>query len=125
MLPISANQHELPLTCQAGYRPTGNFICGLETLYSGRFKEPYPTCEFAPCFTPPPITGAYNIGSLRSPCNDSSVEEFPHGTRCEYTCATGYAPAPPGADPHFVCEQGEWKRSLDSTCEPLSQTTTQ
>lgn len=121
MLPLVANNQELPLTCQDGYRPTGSFVCGFDTLDRGRFQTPYPTCEAMSCSTVPPATSDHHM-SMLPPCNDSTVpnQQFPSGAKCKYECSIGYGTSSGAADGHWLCDKGTWKLDFDGSCSLLS-----
>jgi hypothetical protein len=48
-LPVMGNLSDVNLTCQTGYEATGGFVCGFDTLETGKFLTPYPECQLASC----------------------------------------------------------------------------
>jgi len=121
-LPVMGNLSELDLTCQTGYEPTGGFVCGFDTLETGKFLTPYPTCELASCKTLPTLGTFMTLDSLQ--CNDT-IARFAHGAVCNYICDTGYGKLVDGEpvlrgyakyDGGFTCSQGVWEIDYPGSC---------
>lgn len=91
---VSAAPGTAPLLCRSGKVATGDFTCVVDTQYVGKYQTPYPTCEPAPCTSPPSTgdidkacalsaagsTGDINCASLNSTYTLAS------GGRCAFTC---------------------------------------
>jgi hypothetical protein len=125
-LPIMANGAVLPLTCETGYNPNGGFVCGFDTLESGKFLEPYPKCVQAPCTAPPSLGSSMSLVA----CNSSSAP-FEDGSSCNYVCDEGYGVkmndvgvARTGTyDGQFTCQQGTWSIDHPGSCVVVPVTT--
>jgi len=122
-LPVMGNLSELNLTCQTGYEPNGGFVCGFDTLETGKFLAPYPQCELAPCTTLPVLGSAMTLDAML--CNDT-MTRFADGSSCNYICDEGYGVSIDGKgllravgaefDGKFTCNQGTWQIDYPGSC---------
>jgi len=121
-LPVMGNLSEVNLTCQTGYEPNGGFVCGFDTLETGKFLLPYPTCELASCKVLPTLGGFMTLDALQ--CNDT-ITRFAHGSVCNYICDDGYGILKDGEpllrglakyDGVFTCSQGVWELDYPGSC---------
>jgi len=127
-LPVMGNLEELTLTCQTGYEAEANFVCGFDTLQTGKFLEPYPECQLAPCRELPTLGTEMTLDAMQ--CN-STMTRFAHGSSCSYICSDGYGSSLGGVgqprvgdtDGIFTCSQGTWVLDRPGSCVVLPPTT--
>jgi len=129
LLPVMANLETLPLTCQTGYEPNASFVCGFDTLKTGKFLDPYPECQLAPCTVLPTLGTNMALDAMQ--CNDT-MPRFAHGSVCNYICDAGYGANMEGMgmfkegayDGAFTCTQGTWVLDMPGSCVAQPETTT-
>merc|ERR1719329_738737 len=127
-LPIMANGATLALSCETGYEAKGSFVCGFDTLESGKFLQPYPECQLQPCSAPPSLGSSMSL--IATQCN-SSMDRFDDGRTCNYGCDEGYGAkmndvgvARTGTyDGQFTCRQGTWVIDHPGSCVAIAPTT--
>jgi hypothetical protein len=121
-LPIMGNLSTLNLSCQTGYEPNASFVCGFDTLETGKFLEPYPSCELQPCRELPTLGSSMAL--IASECN-SSMTRFAHESTCSYLCDLGYGAlisdvaverSADGTDGKYTCNQGTWVIDYPASC---------
>jgi hypothetical protein len=129
LLPVMGNLETLPLTCQTGYEPNASFVCGFDTLKTGKFLDPYPECQLQPCRVLPTLGTNMALDAMQ--CNDT-MPRFAHGSVCNYICDAGYGANMEGMgmfkegayDGAFTCTQGTWVLDMPGSCVAQPETTT-
>jgi hypothetical protein len=91
---LSSGNETRPLLCAEGFKPSGSFVCGVDTPYIGKFKTPYPQCMPEGCIVPAVPNGTASCG-----------DEMVHKGNCSVTCMEGYVLA--FNTQSFTCEYGK------------------
>eukprot|EP00747_Dinoflagellata_sp_TGD_P105180 gnl/TRDRNA2_/TRDRNA2_169470_c3_seq1.p1 gnl/TRDRNA2_/TRDRNA2_169470_c3~~gnl/TRDRNA2_/TRDRNA2_169470_c3_seq1.p1 ORF type:complete len:755 (-),score=73.74 gnl/TRDRNA2_/TRDRNA2_169470_c3_seq1:164-2197(-) len=117
---VSAASGTRPLECVPGKVPSGPFTCIVDTEFVGKFDPNYPTCEPAPCTTPPKLEGIFKLVGLDATTstngmncsNLNSTYNMSSGGVCGILCAPGFTQGK-----GFECFEGVLK---DATCVPIT-----
>jgi len=116
---VSAALGTVPLLCQSGKVPTGDFTCIVESLYKGKFQTPYPTCVAAPCTSIPSTGSIANFGefdvsssSRNLNCTNLNGAQIMNDTEhCAFRCAAGYTSRVDGQLGKLVCRDGNFSKA--------------
>jgi len=121
MLPVTAKDGTVPLTCNPGFRASTNFTCGFGSLAAGAWKNDS-MCERAPCTGAPEVLASMNLNPLVG-CNETSAGEWRSGKMCPYECMPGYGVLIDGkAKPRMpgMAKDGEYTCTYDESSESTS-----
>lgn len=109
---ISAANGVVPLRCNSGFRASGDFICTKDSIFTGKFRTPFPSCLQQLCDAPPSTLGfARFLDQEQTNCSDITLmAPLPHGGLCPFECDPGLRST--GA---FECRFGTYS---DESCTP-------
>eukprot|EP00927_Polykrikos_kofoidii_P012143 TRINITY_DN15212_c0_g3_i1.p1 TRINITY_DN15212_c0_g3~~TRINITY_DN15212_c0_g3_i1.p1 ORF type:complete len:2409 (-),score=382.04 TRINITY_DN15212_c0_g3_i1:57-7187(-) len=102
-VPASSN---LPLLCETGFGPTGDFACVVVTPFFADFAEPFPACLELACASSPNTSDVAQFAEFIDDRCLTLKEEtaVPHGESCRVRCQPGYFPQ----EDSFQCWRGDW-----------------